>query len=71
MKKNMGSVDRIIRIIIAGIFAYLYFAGIVTGVAGIVLIVAGGILLVTSLVNFCPLYTLLNINTCAVKQPRS
>jgi hypothetical protein len=56
MKKNMGSLDRIIRVILAIVFAILYFTGTVTGTLGIVLLVLGGIFLVTSLISFCPLY---------------
>lgn len=67
MKKNMGSADRVIRILLAGLFAYLYFSGTVTGTVGIVLLVLGGVFLATSLVSFCPLYTLVGVNTCARK----
>lgn len=65
MKKNMGSADRIIRIVAAIVFAVLYFTGTVTGTLGIVLIVLGGIFMLTSLVGFCPLYALFGIKTCS------
>lgn len=68
MKKNMGSIDRIIRLLLAAIFAYLYFAGIVTGTSGLILVILGGVFVLTSLVSFCPLYTLFGVNTCAVKK---
>jgi hypothetical protein len=64
MKKNMGSADRIIRLVLAAIMAYLYFGGIVTGTLGIVLAVLAGVFVLTSLVSFCPLYTLVGMNTC-------
>ena len=64
MKKNMGSADRIIRILIAAVFAYLYFGGIVTGTLGLVLVILGGVFVLTSLVSFCPLYLPFGINTC-------
>lgn len=67
MKKNMGSADKMIRIILAVVFSVLYFTGTVTGLLGIVLLVLGGVFLLTSLVSFCPLYTILGINTCKVK----
>lgn len=67
MKKNMGGADRIIRILIAAVLAYLYFSGTVTGILGIVLIVVAGVFVLTSLVSFCPLYPLLGINTCSKK----
>ena len=68
MKKNMGNADRIIRVLIAGVFAYLYFGGIVTGTLGLVLVVLGGVFVLTSLVSFCPLYTLVGLNTCPRKE---
>ncbi len=67
MKKNMGNADRIVRLIIAAVFAGLYFANIVTGTFGIILLVLAGIFVLTSLVSFCPLYTLIGFNTCKRK----
>ena len=64
----MGNADRIIRLIIAAVFAYLYFGGVVTGTLGIVLAVLGGVFVLTSLVSFCPLYTLVGLNTCPAKK---
>ena len=68
MKKNMGSTDRIIRFLLSAVFAYLYFAGIVTGTFGIILVVLGAIFVITSLVSFCPLYALVGLNTCPAKK---
>jgi hypothetical protein len=56
MKRNMSNIDRTIRVILAALFAYLYFGGIVTGALGIVLLVLGAVFLLTSIVAFCPLY---------------
>ncbi|MFN2215608.1 MAG: DUF2892 domain-containing protein [Anaerolineales bacterium] len=56
MKRNMSNLDRIIRVIIAAVFAYLYFGGIVTGVLGIVLLVLAAVFLLTAIIAFCPLY---------------
>jgi hypothetical protein len=57
MKRNMSNTDRIVRVVIAALFAYLYFGGIVTtGTLGIVLVVLGAVFLLTSVVAFCPLY---------------
>lgn len=67
MKKNMGGADRIIRILIAGVLAYLYFSGTVTGVLGTILLVVGIVFVLTSLISFCPLYTLFGINTCKTR----
>ena len=68
MKKNMGSADRIIRILLAVVVSVLYFTNTITGTLGIVLLVLSGIFLVTSLVSFCPLYTLIGLNTCPAKK---
>jgi hypothetical protein len=54
--KNMGLIDRVVRILAAVIFGYLYFSGIVTGALGIILLVLGIVFVLTSLVSFCPLY---------------
>jgi len=64
MKKNMGNIDRIIRVLLAAIVAVLYFTGIVTGTLGIVLLVLAGVFVLTSLISFCPLYPIFGINTC-------
>ncbi len=70
MKKNMGSPDRIIRILAAIVFAVLYFTGTVTGTWGIVLLVLGGVFVLTSFVGFCPLYSLVGMNTCPAKSTK-
>ena len=63
MKKNMGTADRVIRIIVALVLAALYFTDVVTGTLGIVLIVVGAVFLLTSFVSFCPLYTMFKMST--------
>ncbi|HSQ39194.1 MAG TPA: DUF2892 domain-containing protein [Anaerolineales bacterium] len=63
MKQNMGNIDRILRVIVAAIFAYLYFSGMVTGALGIVLLVLAVVFVLTSIVAFCPLYMPFKINT--------
>ncbi|MBL0182155.1 MAG: DUF2892 domain-containing protein [Chitinophagaceae bacterium] len=68
MKKNMGNADRMIRILLAVVMAVLYFTNTVTGTFGIVLLVLAGVFVLTSLVSFCPLYTLIGLNTCKTKK---
>jgi hypothetical protein len=68
MKPNMGTADRIIRILLAAVFAYLYFSGTVTGILGLILVILGGVFVLTSLISFCPLYTLVGMNTCSKKK---
>lgn len=60
----MGNTDRIIRILIAGLFATLYFTKTINGTAGLVLLVLSGVFVLTSLISFCPLYLPFGITTC-------
>jgi uncharacterized membrane protein YtjA (UPF0391 family) len=68
MKKNMGTTDKVIRIILAIVAGVLYFTGTVSGTVGIILLVLAGIFVLTSLVSFCPLYAPFGIKTCAVQE---
>lgn len=67
MKKNMGKMDKIIRILLAIVISVLYFANIVTGTIGVILLILGGVFLLTSFISFCPLYAPFGINTCKKK----
>jgi len=70
MKKNMGSADRIFRVLIAIIIAVLYWQGIITGTLAIILLVVGGIFLLTSIVSSCPCYSIKGMSTCKVKETK-
>ena len=63
MKRNMSNIDRIVRVVIAALFAYLYFGGLVTGTLGIILLVLGVVFVLTSVVSFCPLYAIFKLST--------
>lgn len=63
MKKNMGSADRIIRVVTAAVFVALSLTGIVSGALSIILFLIGMVLVTTSFIGFCPLYTTLGIKT--------
>jgi hypothetical protein len=67
MEKNVGKLDKLARVAIALVFVGLYFSGIISGVLGYVLLAVAGVMILTGLVNFCPLYTLLGMNTCKRK----
>ncbi|MDA9343820.1 DUF2892 domain-containing protein [Algibacter sp.] len=68
MKKNMGTLDKGIRFVIAIAISLLYYFNIITGTLAYILIAVAIIFLLTSFINFCPLYTLFGINTCKVKK---
>lgn len=63
INKNMGKIDRIIRIALAILFGFLYFSGTVTGALGIILLVLGVVFIITSLFSFCPSYLPFDITT--------
>jgi len=68
MKKNMGGTDKFVRILLAIAVAVLYFTGTISGVLGILLLVFAAVFLITSFISFCPLYTILGINTCSIEK---
>lgn len=63
MKKNMGMIDRIIRVALAAVVAVLYFTGQITGVAAIILGIIAVIFIITSAIGFCPLYVPFKFST--------
>lgn len=63
MGRNLSNIDRVLRVILAALIAYLYFSGVVTGAFGVVLLVLGVVFLVTAIVSYCPLYGLLKFST--------
>lgn len=67
MKKNMGSMDRVVRLVIAAILIALYLTNVVTGTFGIIFLVVAIVFMLTSVISFCPLYTLVGVNTCKTK----
>lgn len=64
MKKNMGVTDKYIRLFVAIILAALVYFKVLEGTFAMVALVIGAIFVLTSLISFCPLYTLFGINTC-------
>jgi hypothetical protein len=64
MKKNMGTVDRVLRIIAALVIAYLWWTGTISGGLGVALAILAAIFLLTSAISFCPLYRPLGLSTC-------
>jgi len=67
MKKNMGSTDKGIRIVIALAIAALYYFNVIEGTLAYVLMALALVFLLTSLISFCPLYLPFGLNTCNKK----
>lgn len=63
MKANLGSTDKIVRILAAILIVVLYFTHVISGTVAIILLVVAGIFIVTSFINFCPLYWPFGIST--------
>lgn len=67
MKKNMGSLDKGIRTVIAFIIALLYYFDVIEGTLAYILMAFAIIFLLTSFISFCPLYLPFGWNTCKRK----
>ncbi|MBK9148489.1 MAG: DUF2892 domain-containing protein [Flavobacteriales bacterium] len=67
MKPNMGTADRVMRVILAAVMAILYFTDTVGGTLGLVMLVLAAVFLLTSFIRFCPLYAPFGISTCKAK----
>lgn len=63
MIRNMGTVDRVLRVAVAVVIAALYFAGVISGVWAIVLGVIAAVFVLTSIFGYCPAYLPLGIST--------
>jgi hypothetical protein len=63
MKKNMGSADRMLRVVIAVIIAALYWTNVISGTLAIVLMALAIVFIITSWISFCPLYLPFGIRT--------
>ena len=59
----MGTIDKVLRILIALVVIGLYFANVISGIVAIILLIFSAIFIVTSLISFCPLYLPFGINT--------
>ncbi len=68
MKKNMGTIDRVVRILIAALVGILFATNAISGLLAIILLGLSGVLVVTSIVGFCPLYALVGIKTCPAER---
>lgn len=63
MKPNMGTVDKVVRILVAILIVALYFTHQISGIATVILLILAGIFILTSFLSFCPLYFPFGIST--------
>lgn len=69
MKKNMGTLDRVLRLTAVAVIGILYFTGTIEGLIAMILGVAATAFFVTSLIGWCPVYLPLGLSTCKAHQP--
>lgn len=67
MPKNMGTIDRIVRLALAAVVAVLYFTGAISGALAIILGLLAVVFVATSLLGFCPLYLPFKFSTNKTK----
>jgi hypothetical protein len=67
MKQNMGSIDKIVRVLASVVIGVLYFTDQITGIAAIILGIFAVVFLLTSAIGFCPLYLPLKLSTIKKK----
>jgi putative effector of murein hydrolase LrgA (UPF0299 family) len=65
MKKNVGTIDAIVRFIIAVGIGVLIYREILTGAWAIILGIIASVLLITGLIGWCGFYALTGIRTCS------
>jgi hypothetical protein len=63
MKKNMGTIDRVVRTLLAIVVLVLYLTGKISGSVAIILGIFAVIFVLTSAISFCPLYLPFKIST--------
>lgn len=63
MKANLGPADRIIRLLVAAAIVVLYFFDLINGTTATILLVIAAVFALTAVINFCPIYSLLHLQT--------
>jgi hypothetical protein len=63
MKKNMGSIDKFIRILVAVVIIVLYFTDQISGTTAVIGLILAAVFILTSFISFCPLYLPFGIST--------
>lgn len=68
MKKNVGNLDKIIRLVVAAALVVLYFTGVISGAVAIISLIVAAIFTLTSIAGSCPVYSIVGASTCPVKE---
>lgn len=63
-EKNVGTIDRVVRFVGAGLLTYAFFSGMVSGVWGVIALIVAAALLVSAIMKSCFLYKLIGVRTC-------
>lgn len=63
LKQNMGTIDRIVRLLLAAAVAILYYTGNLSGLVAIILGILAVVFVITSFIGFCPLYLPFGLST--------
>ncbi|MBP6092879.1 YgaP family membrane protein [Aquirufa regiilacus] len=69
MKKNVGKMDRIVRIAIAVALSILAYSKIIPSDFALGVYLVSGIIALTGFIRFCPLYKILHKSTCREEPP--
>ena len=69
MKSNLGTTDKIVRVMAAIVISILSLTGIINGILSTILLVVAALLVITSLINLCPIYLIFGISTKRETQP--
>lgn len=64
MIKNMGSLDRVIRLAVVALIVMAFAMGKIVGTLALVLGIVAAIFLLTTAIGFCPLYRMVGLSTC-------
>lgn len=67
MTCNVGTIERVVRIVVSLAFFGIAFLHIVSGAFAIIACILGGIAFVTAVIGFCPAWAAFGINTCGAK----
>ncbi len=67
MKRNVGKIDRILRLVLAAAVIVLFITGQISGIAAIILGVAAGVFIFTASLGWCGVYSITGLNTYKAK----